>query len=163
MITIMNLRLQRFLELEQLSPARLADILGIQRSGISHILSGRNKPGYDFLYKMTQKFPTLNIDWLISGKGKVYKEQTQQPYQEQIEPKSKERDLFSQNDTDLPEQGNLHHSVKDEEDIRENLSSQPNENRINEAQEREVAEKKSLIKMILVYSDGTFKDFNPTT
>jgi len=159
----MNLRLQRFLELEQLSPARLADILGIQRSGISHILSGRNKPGYDFLYKMTQKFPTLNIDWLISGKGKVYKEQTQQPYQEQIEPKSKERDLFSQNDTDLPEQGNLHHSVKDEEDIRENLSSQPNENRINEAQEREVAEKKSLIKMILVYSDGTFKDFNPTT
>ena len=163
MITIMNLRLQRFLELEQLSPARLADILGIQRSGISHILSGRNKPGYDFLYKMTQKFPTLNIDWLISGKGKVYKEQAQQPYQEQIEPKSKERDLFSQNDTDLPEQGNLHHSVKDEEDIRENLSSQPNENRINEAQEREVAEKKSLIKMILVYSDGTFKDFNPTT
>jgi len=159
----MNLRLQRFLELEQLSPARLADILGIQRSGISHILSGRNKPGYDFLYKMTQKFPTLNIDWLISGKGKVYKEQAQQPYQEQIEPKSKERDLFSQNDTDLPEQGNLHHSVKDEEDIRENLSSQPNENRINEAQEREVAEKKSLIKMILVYSDGTFKDFNPTT
>ena len=163
MITIMNLRLQRFLELEQLSPARLADILGIQRSGISHILSGRNKPGYDFLYKMTQKFPTLNIDWLISGKGKVYKEQAQQPYQEQIEPKSKERDLFSQNDTDLPEQGNLHHSVKDEEDIRENLSSQPNENRINEAQEREMAEKKSLIKMILVYSDGTFKDFNPTT
>ena len=159
----MNLRLQRFLELEQLSPARLADILGIQRSGISHILSGRNKPGYDFLYKMTQKFPTLNIDWLISGKGKVYKEQAQQPYQEQIESKSKERDLFSQNDTDLPEQDNLHHSVKNEEDISKNLSSQPNENRINEAPEREVAEKKSLIKMILVYSDGTFKDFNPTT
>ena len=43
----MNRRLQQFLELEQLKPAQFADIMGIQRSNVSHILSGRNKPGFD--------------------------------------------------------------------------------------------------------------------
>ena len=71
----MNERLQQFLTLENLSPARLADILGVQRSGMSHILSGRNKPGYDFIFKLCTKFPDLNANWFITGKGKPYKEQ----------------------------------------------------------------------------------------
>jgi len=158
----MNLRLQRFLELEQLSPARLADILGIQRSGISHILSGRNKPGYDFLYKMTQKFPTLNIEWLISGKGKVYKEPSQQLYQEQSGDKIKERDLFSENDNNSAEEEKTSYIAKNESGINENVSSEPNENRLNKSEQMGILGKRSLIKMILIYSDGTFEEYNPT-
>jgi len=70
----MNNRLQQFLDLENLSPARLADILGVQRSGVSHILSGRNKPGFDFIQKLLIKFPSLSADWFLTGKGKPYKE-----------------------------------------------------------------------------------------
>src|SRR5574344_836187 len=70
----MKSRLQQFLEVEQLSPAKLADIIGIQRSGLSHILSGRNKPGFDFIQKLLIKFPALNAEWLITGRGKIYKE-----------------------------------------------------------------------------------------
>lgn len=70
----MNNRLQQFLELEDLTPARLADILGVQRSGMSHILSGRNKPGFDFIHKLLIKFPNISADWFITGKGKPYKE-----------------------------------------------------------------------------------------
>lgn len=70
----MNTRLQQFLTLENLTPARLADILGVQRSGMSHILSGRNKPGYDFILKLCTKFPHLNANWFITGKGKPYKD-----------------------------------------------------------------------------------------
>ncbi len=70
----MNSRLQQFLELENLTPARLADMLGVQRSGLSHILSGRNKPGYDFIYKLLTRFPAVNAEWLLTGKGKPYKE-----------------------------------------------------------------------------------------
>jgi len=66
-------RLIQFLHSEQISPARFADILGVQRSGISHLLSGRNKPGFDFIEKMLVKFPDLNAEWLITGKGKTYK------------------------------------------------------------------------------------------
>lgn len=67
-------RLTLFLQFEHLSPARFADILGVQRSGISHILSGRNKPGFDLIEKMLNKFPDLNAEWLITGKGKMSKE-----------------------------------------------------------------------------------------
>ncbi len=70
----MNRRLQQFLDLENLSPARLADMLGVQRSGVSHILSGRNKPGFDFIQKLLTKFPALSADWFLTGKGKPYKE-----------------------------------------------------------------------------------------
>ena len=69
----MNNRLQQFLELENITPARLADTLGVQRSGLSHILSGRNKPGYEFITKLLIKFPHINSDWLLLGKGKPYK------------------------------------------------------------------------------------------
>ncbi len=70
----MNNRLQQFLELENLTPARLADTLGVQRSGLSHILSGRNKPGFEFITKLLTKFPHINSEWLIMGNGKPYKE-----------------------------------------------------------------------------------------
>ena len=70
----MNTRLQQFLELENLTPARLADMLGVQRSGLSHILSGRNKPSYDFLTRILAKFPHINADWLLTGRGKAYKD-----------------------------------------------------------------------------------------
>ena len=72
----MNNRLQQFLELENLTPARLADTLGVQRSGLSHILSGRNKPGFEFITKLLTKFPHINPEWLLMGKGKPYKEMT---------------------------------------------------------------------------------------
>ena len=67
-------RLTQFLQFEQLSPARFADILGVQRSGISHLLSGRNKPGFDLIEKMLVKFPDLSAEWLITGKGSICKE-----------------------------------------------------------------------------------------
>ena len=67
-------RLNQFLQLEQLSSARFAAILGVQPSSISHILSGRNKPGFDFIEKMLLKFPGLNVEWLITGKGKMFKD-----------------------------------------------------------------------------------------
>ena len=70
----MNERLQQFLSAENLTPAKLADILGVQRSGLSHILSGRNYPSYEFIRTILSKFPNLSADWLLLGKGKMYKD-----------------------------------------------------------------------------------------
>ncbi|NLX41227.1 MAG: helix-turn-helix transcriptional regulator [Bacteroidales bacterium] len=75
----MDKRLQQFLELEDLTPSKLADILQIQRSGISHLLSGRNKPSFDFIEGILKNFPQINPDWLILGKGKPYRSQTSTP------------------------------------------------------------------------------------
>jgi transcriptional regulator with XRE-family HTH domain len=70
----MNTRLNHFLATEHLSPTRFADEIGVQRSGISHILSGRNKPRADFLEKFIKRFPAVNIEWFLTGRGNMYKE-----------------------------------------------------------------------------------------
>ena len=70
----MDKRLQQFLDAESISQAQLADTLGVARAGISHILSGRNKPGFDFLEAMAVHFPQISMDWLLTGKGRMYKD-----------------------------------------------------------------------------------------
>lgn len=70
----MNTRLQQFLNAENISQAQLADTLEVARAGVSHILAGRNKPSYDFITSLMLHFPKLNIEWLMFGKGKMYKD-----------------------------------------------------------------------------------------
>lgn len=65
-------RLLKLLDTEQLSSSKFADVIGVQRSSVSHILTGRNKPSFDFLQKTLKAFPMLNSDWLILGEGEMY-------------------------------------------------------------------------------------------
>ncbi len=60
-------RIQKILTLEQLSAANFADEIGVQRSSISHILSGRNKPSLDFVQNVLNTFNRINPMWLLSG------------------------------------------------------------------------------------------------
>jgi transcriptional regulator with XRE-family HTH domain len=69
----MKERLLEFLRAENKSSAQLADEIGVQPSGISHILSGRNNPSLDFVLKMLEKYKHLSSDWLLFGKGSMYK------------------------------------------------------------------------------------------
>lgn len=62
-------RLEQLLEYYGLSAAAFADKIEVQRSGISHLLSGRNKPSLDFVMKVVQTFPEVNLYWLLNGKG----------------------------------------------------------------------------------------------
>ena len=70
----MNRRLLQFLQAENLTQTQFADTLSVARGSVSHILSGRNKPGYDFLESLLLHYPNLNLDWLLTGKGRMYKE-----------------------------------------------------------------------------------------
>ena len=70
----MDTRLQQFLDAENISQAQLADTLGVARACISHILSGRNKPGFDFLEAMALHYPQISMDWLLTGRGRMYKD-----------------------------------------------------------------------------------------
>ena len=69
----MDKRLQQFLSAENITQAQFADEIGVARASVSHILAGRNKPGFDFITSMSQHFPDLSLEWLISGRGKMYK------------------------------------------------------------------------------------------
>lgn len=69
----MNKRLEQFLAAENISQSQFADTIGVARASISHILAGRNKPGFDFIESTARHYPSLNIEWLILGTGKMYR------------------------------------------------------------------------------------------
>ncbi|MGI9551115.1 MAG: helix-turn-helix domain-containing protein [Aurantibacter sp.] len=62
-------RLERLLQYYGMSASGFADKINVQRSSISHLLSGRNKPSLDFVMKVVRTFPEVNLYWLLNGKG----------------------------------------------------------------------------------------------
>lgn len=62
-----NKRLLYILESNDLSASQFATKIGVQRSSVSHVLSGRNKPSLDFLIKISDSFENISIDWLVKG------------------------------------------------------------------------------------------------
>ncbi|NHF60196.1 helix-turn-helix transcriptional regulator [Flavobacteriaceae bacterium TP-CH-4] len=62
-------RLEQLLHYYGLSASAFADKVQVQRSSISHLLSGRNKPSLDFVLKVVKTFPEVNLYWLLNGKG----------------------------------------------------------------------------------------------
>ena len=86
----MNNRLQQFLAAENISQSVFAESIGVTKASVSHILGGRNKPGCEFIENMARRYPNLNIEWFISGKGKMYKNQSDRT----LFPQPEENGLF---------------------------------------------------------------------
>lgn len=80
-------RLELILKTKNLSASQLADETGIQRSIMSHVMNGRNKASLDFIQRILKRFPDINPDWLLFGKGTM----------------SRENDLFNQEDAEEKE------------------------------------------------------------
>lgn len=91
---------------EGLKSSRLAEILEINPAGISHILAGRNKPGFDLLQKILLRFPRISPDWLLLNRGPMYREDessgiesssatTTEPQTQVPEPTASGDDLFA--------------------------------------------------------------------
>ncbi|MBQ6300795.1 MAG: helix-turn-helix transcriptional regulator [Bacteroidales bacterium] len=90
----MNKRLQQFLAAENISQSKFAETLGVARAGVSHVLSGRNKPGFEFLDSLARNYPDLSLEWLISGRGRMYKDGRQGESPQIFEPQ--EPSLFAE-------------------------------------------------------------------
>ena len=62
-------RLEILLDYYGLNASSFADKIGVQRSSLSHLLSGRNKPSLDFILKILDVFPEVDLYWVLNGKG----------------------------------------------------------------------------------------------
>lgn len=100
----MQEKLRDFLNSEGLKPSQFADMLGVNPAGISHLLAGRNKPGYELLQKMLRRFPRLNPDWLLLDQGTMYRTEgaagSEPPTIESSSPSS--ADLFAASAAEAP-------------------------------------------------------------
>ena len=64
-------RLLHIMRSKNLTASQFADLMQVQPSNISHLLSGRNKPSIDFLIKLKETFPEYSFDWIITGKKPI--------------------------------------------------------------------------------------------
>lgn len=69
-------RLEFLLQHYEFTASTFADKIGVQRSSLSHLLSGRNKPSLDLIMKIYEAFPELNLYWLLKGEGEFLPENT---------------------------------------------------------------------------------------
>jgi transcriptional regulator with XRE-family HTH domain len=81
-----NERVRMIIESHRLTAGAFAEKIGVQRSNVSHILSGRNKPGYEFLEKVLLAFPKVQADWLMTGRHKKTEADDEIPAKAQKEP-----------------------------------------------------------------------------
>lgn len=166
-------RIVTFIESEGITPAEFADQIGIQRSSLSHVLNGRNNPGFSFIQKILTTYPKINSRWLITGDGNMLNDN------EQSKPiKAHQRDLFDSK----PESKTVHPpTIEKKEEIQSIHVSEPsistkqtNTPIVDQTAKAvdniqpdlpQLTEKKATktIKRVLIfYDDHTFDDYRPS-
>lgn len=137
----MKERIQKLIHSQGLTSSQFAEIIGVQRSSISHILSGRNNPSLEFVTKTLEKFTNVNTEWLVFGKGKMYKS------------KSMDRDLFLDYDTaDTSTQKQANESKQKERtpEKKEKITEQLPPIQSN-----------TVERIVIFYHDKTFETYRP--
>lgn len=137
----MNTRLKQFLAAENITQAQFADNINVVRASVSHVLSGRNNPSYEFIRSIMIKYPRLNIEWLMFGKGKMYRDAISPiPGQEQ-----EEEVLFPE----LEEETKPAISSPIEENVETTAVYNTSEVIVNQ---------RKVSKVIILFDDGTYQE-----
>lgn len=124
-------RIELILTHYDLSASAFAEKIGVGRSSISHILSGRNKPSLDFIMKILEVFPELNLYWLMNGTGSFLKN-SPTPSSNPVSAPAPVSPKVQKNIAPVPE----------------NFSSDPS-----------FAPDRKIAKVIIFYTDGSFEAF----
>jgi transcriptional regulator with XRE-family HTH domain len=132
-------RLLKIIKQNNLTSSRFADELGVERSGISHILSGRNQPSFDFLVKLMKLYPEINPDWLIMGNGTMFRTAAK-------DKKGLEPELFDQTQAKkMPDEPVELPAIHEEGEI------------------SDVTNVTTIQQIVIFYKDGTFKPYLPVS
>lgn len=134
----MQVQIQEILAKERLSSSQFADRIGVQRSSVSHVLSGRNKPGFDFIQKILAAFPEINGDWLITGSGEMYKKKL--PSGDLFEVKNEVQPL---DNVETTERKPVTLNIKKPE-----------------KEEGKVQKRREIERVIVFYTDRTFREYD---
>lgn len=149
-ITFMNTRLKQFLAAENITQSEFADTIKVVRASVSHVLAGRNNPGYDFIKSIMTAYPNLNIEWLMLGEGRMYKSNLQNDgcsstQKQSIEPES--YGLLPFEDTEFEQKpGNIADFSTQEEEKCENKTIQVPVNQ------------RKAVKVVVFYDDGSYQE-----
>ena len=144
-------RLEIILDYYNLSASAFADKISVQRSSLSHLLSGRNKPSLDFIIKVIEVFPEVDLYWILNGKGTFPKSENTSNHFEEVKSASIETP-FIQTELESPDLFSATASKNFEKEI------QPTEiNHHSPTANTSV----TIERIVIFYKDGTFKNYMP--
>lgn len=135
-------RLGIVLETYEFSASAFADKIGVQRSSLSHLLSGRNRPSLDLILKIKACFPELNLDWLIQGKGDISNDKNILKTTPSPSTLSDKKSVHELNHTSL------------------DIPTPPIKQEQTLAHENSIIDDSNIEKIIVFYKDGTFKQYS---
>ena len=138
-------RLETLLEYYNLNASSFADKIGVQRSSLSHLLSGRNKPSLDFILKILEVFPEVDLYWILNGKGSFPK-----TIGNNNVIKTPPAILNSE-----PISGNLFSNIPETKTITPTVE-------VKKIDQLPQSISNEVEKIVFFYKDGTFKEFKPT-
>jgi len=147
-------RIKKFIDAQNLSSSAFANEIGVQRSSVSHVLSGRNKPSLDFVIKIKEHYPNVNLDWLLTGKGGMISSQ-----KDKVEPL-----VVKENENGIKKEKPEQRSFEFQKTQTEEKSMMMEEDSIVKDEspaQYGIPKKKNIKKVILLYSDNSFEEFNP--
>lgn len=147
-------KIQLLMKIHQMSAADLADKLGTERSGISHFLSGRNKPSLAFVLKLLENFPELNPDWLLLDKGSMLRSDDSHSVVEKPVTTSIPEFQF-------PEEQPVKNvtQVHIEDTVAYNIEKKETVSPVEEEQAKTLPDDESIDRIVIFYQNGTFKAY----
>ncbi len=152
-------RLETIFEYYGLSASGFADKIGVQRSSLSHLLSGRNKPSLDFIMKIAEVFPEVDLYWILNGKGNFPKSDS---IEKEILISDLTPSLFSENKAEEVKSENQPDLFSTEPTVEKNRVNETSEENFSNTRNFETLKKDSDIDRIVVfYKNGTFKNYLP--
>lgn len=166
-------RIAKILRDERMTAAKFAEEIGVQASGISHILSGRNNPSTDFIIKILERFRGINSDWLLLGKGNMYKSGTNSSFNDAGQSLSSNlsSDLFSAAQTKLKDdtiqEEDINQAASEmETEIDSNTFATEKPLNINKPSSTNIEYDKSkrdrkVEKIVIFFNDNSFESYNP--
>ena len=151
-------RIKKVMDKSGLSASKFADKIGVPRSGLSHVLSGRNKPSLDYVLKMLNAFPELDPYWLLKGqKSKTL--DTKSGLDNSIEEFTLPKDLNSSLSSVNKRMG----SQADQ--MVEKITKEPIESNSEPSgrlSDKDRSNVNNVDRIVYFYNDGSFKEYFPS-
>ncbi|PLX06169.1 MAG: hypothetical protein C0596_16945 [Marinilabiliales bacterium] len=161
-------RISRILREEGMTAAKFAEEIGVQASSISHIISGRNKPSTDFIIKLLERFRGLNAEWLLTGKGEMYKTSKNVLNFNENTPENNSNDLFSEskmhesdNNSDNSDEIETENDVFEERTIIESEKNHEITSKSDVDTQNDFQPSKTVDKIVIFFTYKTFESYNP--
>lgn len=144
-------RLRIFMHFKKLNATQLAEIIDVQRSSVSHVLNGRNKPSLEFVQRLVNEFPEVSFEWLVNGSGSLGKKDT-----------NVSKSNAGENNRDVTEvsidETIVHRDTQVKENVTPKSVATPTHNQEQLLDSKSVNEIK---KIVVFYSNGTFEEYFP--